>query len=161
MKKCVPNYDSSNPEYPVGICNPCRGILDSQKGSNPRKMDFPDYEPVQNQNQIKMTVTDDAEKSICTCEICHVAKLYGPGFMEYYKQPKLKKCDMCGNEIARGSNHSATNCSQLKLQNLSEREKEIVAYEFLKSREAATVKLSGSHGGNKLQVAVGSQGCVT
>ena len=163
LRKCIPEYDSSNPEYPVGLCNPCRIILNSQKGNinNKRKMKFTDYEPVKNQNMIKMTVTDDDEATICTCKICHVAKLYGTGFMEYYKQPNLKKCDVCNSEIARGSNHSTTKCNQLKLQNLSEREKEIVAYEFLKSSGAATVKLSGSHGGNKLQVAVGSQGCIT
>ena len=129
--------------------------------SKKQKMKFTDYEAVKNENMIKMTVTDDDEATNCTCKICHVAKLNGPGFMQYYKQPNLKKCDICGSEIARGSNHSTTKCNELKLQNLSEREKEIVAYEFLKSREAATVKLSGSHGGNKLQVAVGSQGCVT
>ena len=31
LRKCIPEYDSSNPEYPVGLCNPCRIILNSQK----------------------------------------------------------------------------------------------------------------------------------
>ena len=127
-------------------------------------MNFPDYEPAA-MSPITMVVDDehDAGKmSSCACEICRVAKLNGKDFLLYSKEPKLmKKCDICGSDIARGSDHSVTKCNQLKLQNLSEREKEIVAYEFLKSSKAATVKLSGSHGGNKLQVAVGSQGCIT
>ena len=164
IRKCIPEYDSSNPAYPVGLCDACRKILNSQKGSNPRKMNFPDYEPAA-MCPITMVVDDEHDEgkmSSCACEICRVAKLNGKDFLLYSKEPKLmKKCDICGSDIARGSDHSVTKCNQLKLQNLSEREKEIVAFEFLKSRKAATVKLSGSHGGNKLQVAVGSQGCIT
>ena len=163
IRKCIPEYDSSNLEYPVGLCDACRQILNSQYGSNPRKMNFPNYEPA---TVVAMTMVvddehDEGKMSSCACEICRVAKLNGKDFLLYSKEPKLKKCDICGSDIARGSDHSVTKCNQLKLQNLSEREKEIVAYEFLKSREAASVKLSGSHGGNKLQVAVGSQGCIT
>ena len=160
LRKCIPDYDSSKLEYPIGLCDSCRVVLNSQKGKKPQKMDYQDYEPAAIAMTIEINADDDG-KSVCACKICHVAKLYGAGFAQYYKQPKLKKCDVCGSEIARGSNHSPTKCNQLKLLNLSEREKEIVAFDFLKSRKAATVKLSGSHGGNMLQVAVGSKGCIT
>ena len=159
LKKVVPNYDLNDPRYPIGICDPCKRILNSHKsGNKPQRLDFKDYEPVTMKITFDITEDDDGNFGNCDCDICQVAKLNGPAFRNYCREPKLKTCQTCGSAIARGSNHSVTKCNQLKLQNLTEREKELVAYEYLKSRQDPTVKLCGAGGGNKLQVSVGSQG---
>ena len=45
LRKCIPDYDSSKLEYPIGLCDSCRVVLNSQKGKKPQKMDYQDYEP--------------------------------------------------------------------------------------------------------------------
>ena len=161
LKKVVPNYDLNDPRYPIGICDPCKRILNSHKsGNKPQKINFKDYEPVEPQITMALDINDNDEEIMnCDCDICKVAKLKAGDFRKYCKEPdEIKTCQTCGSAIARGSNHSVTKCNQLKLQNLTEREKEQVAYEYLKSRQDPTVKLCGAGGGNKLQVSVGSQG---
>ena len=160
LRKAVPNYNLNDPRYPVGKCEACKRILNSHKpGNEPRKMNLEDYEPVEPKITLDL-YDDDVQKMNCDdCKICSVAKLSGGAFKRYCKEPTvLKTCQTCGSAIARGSNHSVTKCNQLKLRNLTDREKELVAYEYLKSRPDPTVKLCGAGGGNKLQVSVGSQG---
>ena len=158
LRKAVPNYNLNDPRYPVGKCEACKRILNSHKsGNKPQKMNLEDYEPIE--PKITLDINDnDEEKMNCDCKICSVAKLSGGEFRHYCKKPDLKTCQTCGSEIARGSNHSVTKCNQLKLRNLTEREKQQVVYEYLKSKQDPTVKLCGAGGGNKLQVSVGSQG---
>ena len=159
LRKAVPNYNLNDPRYPVGKCEACKRILNSHKsGNKPQKMNLEDYEPVNVAITLDITEDDDGKLN-CDCDICKVAKLKAGDFRKYCKEPdEIKTCQTCGSAIARGSNHSVTKCNQLKLQNLTEREKEQVAYEYLKSRQDPTVKLCGAGGGNKLQVSVGSQG---
>ena len=114
---------------------------------------------VEPQIRMALDINDNDEEIMnCDCDICKVAKLFGGAFKRYCKEPDMKTCHTCGSAINRGSNHSVTKCNQLKLRNFTDREKELVAYEYLKSRPDPTVKLCGAGGGNKLQVSVGSQG---
>ena len=152
LRKCIPNYDKSNSGYPIGLCDPCRKIVRSQRLEKKRKMEYEDYEPV----AIKRALRGNSSSG-CDCRICFVAKLNGSDFKIYCREPVVKTCPTCNNVIAKGSDHSPTKCQEQKLLNLTEREQEIVAYRFLKAQDEATVKLSGPSGGNQLQVAVGSQ----
>ena len=120
--ECIQNnviegYNVGNPDFPCGICTGCNIALSKKRNDHdcPLPNRGLDYNP---ERKIGLR-----SATMCTCKICHIAKLYGIEFLKYTRQQGKKRgrpstkthtsfkvCSNCFAKLYSGCSHSMEQC---------------------------------------------------
>ena len=146
----IENYNSENPDFPCGICTPCKGILTEHRSGNVcRSLPVAsDYNPG--------TQILTRGQSVCSCRICTVAKANGAAAKALKRKrgrpssspvpaKKYRLCNNCYALLFKGCSHSSAQCRSKKerLANISsnilgdDKTKQQVASQVVKDMSAS------------------------